>query len=768
MVIFMQKLKRIIAIISTAIMVCVVFPTTQASAISLSTAKTEYSSICLADVECVDEGHYTGNQGDSRVFRLDAGEFNGYEPKGYYDGGTQVTKRNGNIGVDGTVYNNGFEVWIARWNFGDNISWAYRTFKLGGNYHTLTGESGLIKSYNTSNFDSTVYFYEGNNLLYSFRITNQEYEFDFSIDVEGVEELKVMIKDNTKTAGGTSFALYNLFLDGTNESEPYKIYIWEDDQEKTIETTKSIDEYVSYIPSMAYSSELSYMMMGFADGSYDPNRLEKSLQSHGFRETFYADSLYDATKAGKTFTLDGLKLAFSSTQEATNYLAGLFCTEAAFTISKKVSTTGDNVVLITVRGSTTVADWIGNFEFITGSGSHPNFQKCADLIYQCLEYYTGGIDKSNTKYLITGHSRGAVVANLLSVKLIDNGIPQANLYDYNFACPDVAVDTADWSKGGKYSSIFNICCYNDPVAYLPGVAGDAFLVGLDDVLFGLNERWGKYGITRWFAHDWSNTEIKVSYHLQPNYLRSLPGLSFGAMRDKSECPKQSIKNIRIKCPVNATIYNSDDQPIAAIINDKIVCCDTSKAVYSFVRGDKKSFSIFDNTDFYISMTGTAEGKMSIDAQDIDLTSGEILFKKEYKNIALEKGKLFKGLINVPELISSIEIYGTNENSDLLTIIDTDGSETKLDDIEGKSCPYCHKNHSGFFGVVIGFFHKILYFFAHLFEKMRRCVKSYLLNTIFRNYLSIQGIPQDHILSYELDLTRDIRFRNPLELAKVVR
>ena len=52
--------------------------------------------------------------------------------------------------------------------------------------------------------------------------------------------------------------------------------------------------------------------------------------------------------------------------------------------------------------------------------------------------------------------------------------------------------------------------------------------------------------------------------------------------------------------------------------------------------------------------------------------------------------------------------------------------------------------------------------------IRRCGKSYLLRTIFRNYLLEQGVSADQILAYELDLAKDIRFRNPLELAKSVR
>ncbi len=52
--------------------------------------------------------------------------------------------------------------------------------------------------------------------------------------------------------------------------------------------------------------------------------------------------------------------------------------------------------------------------------------------------------------------------------------------------------------------------------------------------------------------------------------------------------------------------------------------------------------------------------------------------------------------------------------------------------------------------------------------IRRCGKSYLLRTIFRNHLLTQGVSEDHILTYGLDLAKDIRFRNPLELAKAVR
>lgn len=52
--------------------------------------------------------------------------------------------------------------------------------------------------------------------------------------------------------------------------------------------------------------------------------------------------------------------------------------------------------------------------------------------------------------------------------------------------------------------------------------------------------------------------------------------------------------------------------------------------------------------------------------------------------------------------------------------------------------------------------------------IRRCGKSYLLRTLYRNYLLEHGVEPEQIITIELDLAKDIRYRNPLELASYVR
>lgn len=207
--------KSLLALTLALIMVLGVAPLSEFAGVDwaslfASKAEAEGKLDCLEDMPLISESHYTGNQGDSCVFNLNRKGLPGIFNR-YY--------RNGNVGIDGTVYNNGFEVWIARWNGGDKISWASATFDIGGKYKTLTGKSSVIKgSANTTSYDTSVYFYNGETLLYSFRMTPDDYEKSFKVDVTGVSNLTVMVKDNKEAAGGTSFGLYDLFFDSSSES----------------------------------------------------------------------------------------------------------------------------------------------------------------------------------------------------------------------------------------------------------------------------------------------------------------------------------------------------------------------------------------------------------------------------------------------------------------------------------------------------------------------------------------------------------------------
>lgn len=52
--------------------------------------------------------------------------------------------------------------------------------------------------------------------------------------------------------------------------------------------------------------------------------------------------------------------------------------------------------------------------------------------------------------------------------------------------------------------------------------------------------------------------------------------------------------------------------------------------------------------------------------------------------------------------------------------------------------------------------------------IRRCGKSYLLKNIYKEYLLLNGIKSEQIIMIELDLAKDIQYRNPLVLSSYVR
>ena len=202
--------KRIISILTILVMVVGLIGVLQIEDTSnIVTALSETvinRPTCLSSLEVIEFDRYTGNLGDSCFFNLGDSE-----------------ERNGNFGANGEIYRNGIDAWLARWNYESEISWVKNVYKLSSKYNLLTGHIGLIYDtknnigYNISNFDTTVYFYNGDKLLKSYRITNDDYKKDISVNVSNVDELTIFVKDNVAVCGGTSFAFYNMYFDN-NES----------------------------------------------------------------------------------------------------------------------------------------------------------------------------------------------------------------------------------------------------------------------------------------------------------------------------------------------------------------------------------------------------------------------------------------------------------------------------------------------------------------------------------------------------------------------
>lgn len=185
---------------------------------------------------------YTGNEGDSFVYPIGVHEYS-----------------RGNVCIDNSSYEHGVEGWIARWNYKSESSWAYSVFNLDGKYKSLSGECKLIKSNNTTDFNTTLEFWNGDTLIQKYQLTPDTIPFDINLDVTGCKNLKISFCDNEAKAGGTSFGLVDMKLSSSSNA--------------SLNTNKSSDAHsIPNISDIFASSHLSSQTYGEITYNYSAQK----------------------------------------------------------------------------------------------------------------------------------------------------------------------------------------------------------------------------------------------------------------------------------------------------------------------------------------------------------------------------------------------------------------------------------------------------------------------------------------------------------------
>lgn len=148
--------------------------------------------------------------------------------------------------------------------------------------------------------------------------------------------------------------------------------------------------------------------------------------------------------------------------------------------------TTKNIICVVIRGTNgTLEEWSSNFDIgdtsqsyngWTNKNNHLGFEVAANRLNQKLnDYISTYCSGMNNVLWITGHSRGAAIANILAAKRVDSG---NTVFAYTFATPNTTTASETVAQSAKYSCIFNIINKEDFVPRLP-----------------LNEKWGfrRYG-----------------------------------------------------------------------------------------------------------------------------------------------------------------------------------------------------------------------------------------------------------------------------------
>lgn len=132
-----------------------------------------------------------------------------------------------------------------------------------------------------------------------------------------------------------------------------------------------------------------------------------------------------------------------------------------------------NIVFAVLRGTPFNSnEWLSNLNINdageTQNEMHKGFALAASVARTQLISFMlrHRIDPTETRILITGHSRGAAVANLLSALLLeDRFFDDGAIFTYTFASPNTTTDPG--VHGGKYGFIWNIVNPEDIVPAVP-------------------------------------------------------------------------------------------------------------------------------------------------------------------------------------------------------------------------------------------------------------------------------------------------------------
>lgn len=360
------------------------------------------------------------------------------------------------------------------------------------------------------------------------------------------------------------------------------------------------------------------------------------------------------------------------------------------------------LVVIDIRGSSTTNDWWtdigtqlnpkwGSFgagmemvlkSLYHGTGDTENCTKCNGGGCEHCKGYIPYNNISNPIFLVTGHSLGAAVANLVANHLdscedtncCSGSRTVDDVYAYTFATPK----TVKNKQGNEYQNIFNILNNNDVVPLVP------------TNILALN--WGDNGWTR-HGRDFHITMplylqmdllkifdsalLGLGGHAMSTYshwLEKLPGMlnkkaeditaeDLKSISDEREAVGLLPRLFKVKCPVDVTLKDSAGNIVAyESARENAVYPEIAESgITSWISKDNEKvfFLPFGCEDVTAEIEAYDYGTMNVALETIG--AGDQLESMTYSNVSLYPGKDFEIQIDENSVPSESQLMAVAED-----------------------------------------------------------------------------------------------------------
>ncbi len=204
----------------------------------------------------------------------------------------------------------------------------------------------------------------------------------------------------------------------------------------------------------------------------------------------------------------------------------------------------DSILFITIRGTPfNTNEWLSNINISNATANetslHEGFLKATFQVHDAVMQYIKSekLDARTIRLLITGHSRGAAVANLLAACFAtENKFPEEHMFAYTFASPNVT--TGKNTNSSQFDFIWNIVNAEDIVPTLPPN----------------RKKWSfsKYGKTRVLVNSWNTDQTTYEEQLLPK-INEL----FTQIQGRNYCPFETGSFIPVQITMMLTGITKD-------------------------------------------------------------------------------------------------------------------------------------------------------------------------------------------------------------------